>query len=235
VFALGPELTVLGTRTGLPLPWVLLRGLPGFEHVIVTRFALFTAGLLGAALAYALHEAMDRRPPVRAAALLAAAVALLPVLPAALPGATAPPVPPFFTGPVAAELACPGGSLLVLPFPRAGVTEPMRWQQAAGMSFAMPGGYFIGPGRDGRRYVHGASTRSGLLFHEVGRDGRPRPVTSQLRRDFAADLASWRACAAVLGPAVHQDALRVQVTALVGREPEVLEGVLLWRDLSGAR
>jgi hypothetical protein len=41
----------------------------------------------------------------------------------------------------------------------------------------------------------------------------------------------WRACAAVLGPAPQADALRAQVTALVGREPESTGGVLLWRGL----
>ena len=37
--------------------------------------------------------------------------------------------------------------------------------------------------------------------------------------------------AAVLGPSPHADALRAQVTALVGREPESVGGVLLWRGL----
>ncbi len=238
VFALGPELTVLGVRTGLPLPWALLRGLPGFEHVIVTRFALFTAGLVGAALAFALHAAWHAAPVgpmLRIGGPVAAGLAVLPLLPAGLPGAPVPPVPAFFfSGTAAAALACPGGSALVLPFPRSGVTEPMRWQQAAGMAFAMPGGYFIGPGPAGRAHVHGAPTRTGLLFAEVHRDGAARPVTPQLRRDFAADLTGWRVCAAVLGPSRHQDALRAQATALIGREPEETGGVLLWRDLSGA-
>ena len=110
----------------------------------------------------------------------------------------------------------------------------MRWQQAAGLTFAMPGGYFLGPGPNGRAYVHGTPTRTGVLLDEVRRDGRPRPVTTQLRRDFAADLATWRACAAVLGPNPHQDALRAQATALIGHEPEEIDGVLLWRDLTAA-
>ena len=234
VCALGPQLTVLGRRTGVPLPWALVRGLPGFEHVIVTRFALFTAGLLGVALAFAVHAALLERPAVRTAGLVGAGLALLPLLPAALPGAPPPPVPAFFTGPAINQLTCPGGSLLVLPLPRAGVTEPMRWQQAAGFAFAMPGGYFIGPGPNGRAYVHGTPTRTGLLLHEVRRDGQPRPVTPQLRRDVADDLAAWRACAAVLGPTSNRDALRTQMTELVGREPEETGGVLLWRDLSAA-
>jgi hypothetical protein len=233
VFGLGPELIVLGAHTGVPLPWALLRELPGFEHVIVTRFALCTGWLFGAGLAFALDDLLRRPPPVRTAGLVATALVVLPLLPAPLPGAPAPQVPAFFTsGRAGAELACPGGSALVLPFPRAGSTDPMHWQQAAGMSFAMPGGYFIGPGPDGRAYVHGAPTPTGLLFTGVHRDGVPRPVTAQLRRDFAADLRAWRACTVVLGPSRNQDALRAQATALIGREPEVVDGVYLWRDLT---
>ena len=59
--------------------------------------------------------------------------------------------PAFFTHQAAAQdLACPGGSALILPFPRFRSPEAMVWQQAAGMSFAMPGGYFIAPGANGR-------------------------------------------------------------------------------------
>ena len=62
-------------------------------------------------------------------------------------------------------------------------------------------------------------------------DGQVRAATPLLHALFADDVRRWRACAAVLGPAVHADALRAQVTALVGQEPEVVNGVLLWRHL----
>jgi hypothetical protein len=77
-------------------------------------------------------------------------------------------------------------------------------------------------------------TRTGLLLHDVAGDGRVRPATAQLRADFDADVDRWRACAAVLGPGRHQDALRAQVTTLTGREPVALDGVFLWRDLGGS-
>jgi dolichyl-phosphate beta-glucosyltransferase len=108
----------------------------------------------------------------------------------------------------------------------------MLWQQAAGFSFAMPGGYFIGPGNDGHAYVAGQPSATGSLFRDVERDGQVREVTPEMRAAFAADIDRWGACTAVLGPAANPDALRDQATALIGAPPEQVDGVLLWRDLS---
>ena len=229
VLALGDELTIGGRGTGIPLPWALITTLPGFEHVLANRLALFTAGLMGAALAFALDAAWDHPPAVRAAAVGAVVIAMVPLVPAPFPGTDAPGVPAFFTRDAATALACPGGSALVLPYPGPQTTSTMLWQQAAGLSFAMPGGYFIGPADDGHAYVGGQPSVTGRLFDAVRADGAVRPVTPQLRAAFAADMARSKACAVVLGPSANLDALRDQATALLGREPEVLDGVYLWR------
>jgi hypothetical protein len=233
VLALGPELTIMGQKPGVPLPWTLLGELPGFEHVLTTRLAIFTTGMLGAGLAFALdHVLRHRSRPLRLGVLAAVAVAFVPLVPASMPATDAPAVPAFFTGGAAAGLACPGGSLLVLPFPRPTAPEAMRWQQAAGYAFAMPGGYLIAPDDDGRAHVGGPPTATGQLFHDVHVDGRLRPVTPEMRAAFTADVRRWRACAAVLGPSPHVDALRTQATQLIGTEPEPVDGVLVWRGLS---
>jgi dolichyl-phosphate beta-glucosyltransferase len=233
VLALGEELTILGEKQDVALPWTLIAELPGFEHVITTRFALFTAGLIGAALAFALDEAFDHPTVVQVAGLAAVTIAFIPLIPAPLPGRDAPRVPAFFVNRAAKDLACPGGSALILPFPQWGATDAMLWQQAAGMSFAMPGGYFIGPDSDGHARVGGEPSKTGSLFHDIMVDGQPRPVTSEMRGDFVADLNQWKACTVVLGPARNFDVLRRQATELIGKKPESVHGVLLWRDLSG--
>lgn len=233
VLALGQQLTIAGDQQNLSLPWKLVAGLPGFEHVIPTRFPLFTAGLIGAALAFALDDTSTYPTAVRLAGRGATALALLPLVPAPLPGTNAPPTPKFFTHRAAQDLACPGGSALILPFPwRADSTQVMLWQQAAGMSFAMPGGYFIAPGPDGQAHVGGALSKTGALFHNIMTTGQPHPVTPQMRADFIADLHRWKACTAVLGPTQHSEPLRQQATQLIGAQPTPVDDILLWRDLS---
>jgi hypothetical protein len=225
VLALGDELTVDGRGSGVPLPWALVTQLPGFEHVLANRFAIFTAGLLGAGIAFALDAVADRPPAARLAAGSAALLALVPLVPAPFPADDAPVTPAYF----ARGAACSGGTLLVLPYPGPRTTAPMLWQQAAGLSFAMPGGYFIGPAADGHAYVGGRPSVTGRLFDAVRADGVVRPVTPAVREAFAADMARWRPCAVVLGPSRNLDPLRDQATALLGSEPDVVDSVYLWR------
>lgn len=227
--AMGEQLRVDGQLIGITLPWNGLAALPGFEHAIPSRLALFTAGLIGAGLAFALTSLRETPRSARAAATAIAVIALLPLSPAPLPGVDAPVVPAFFTSPDAQ--LCAGGSVLVLPFPGPDTTATMLWQEASGMAFAMPGGYFIGPAADGHAYVGGQPSRTGTLLRDVGADGQVRPVTPDVRAAFADDVRQWRACAAVLGPSPHLDALRAQIDALTGRGPESVDGVLVWRDI----
>lgn len=231
ILAMGEQLRVDGQRTGITLPWTWLAGLPGFEHAIPSRLALFTAGLVGAGLAFALTALRETPWSARAMATTIAVVALLPLTPAPLPGVDAPAVPAFFTSPDAR--LCPGASVLVLPFPGPDATDPLRWQAASEMAFAMPGGYFIGPADNGHAYVGGQPSRTGALLRAVAADGLVRPVTPDMRAAFAGDVRRWRACAAVLGPSPHSDALRAQADALIGAVPESVRGVLVWRDLGG--
>ena len=212
-----------------PAPGPGSRSCRGFEHVIPSRLALFTAGLVGAGLAFALTSLRETPWSVRAAATTVAMVAVLPLIPARLPGVDAPAVPAFFTSPDAR--LCPGGSVLVLPFPAPDTTQTLRWQAASDMAFAMPGGYFIGPADNGHAYVGGQPSGTGALLRAVAADGLVRPVTPEMRAGFASDVRRWRACAAVLGPSPHGDALRAQAEALIGDVPESVRGVLLWRDL----
>ncbi len=235
VFALGERLTVDGDERGPPLPWELLNGLPGLEHVVQTRFALLTAGFVGAGLAFALDDLARYRPAPRIVGAVVAAAALVPLLPAQLAAADAPKTPAFFTSDRAADALDCDGTVLVLPYPTPAFTDPMLWQADADMSFAMSGGYFIGPGPDGQASFGGAPSFTRTLFESVYLEGLLQPATLANRRAFAADLEAWDVCAAVVGPGFNSDLVRDEAIRLIGYEPEPADGVMIWRDLSAVR
>jgi hypothetical protein len=163
----------------------------------------------------------------RPAAVALAAVCLLPLLPRPLTTAEAPAVPEYFA---AGDRYIEGDPVLVvLPYPWAGQPVAMRWQSEAGYRFRMPGGYFLGPGPDGRAYVGGgADPATAQLLTSVASEGVAPAVTPAEQQQAEADLRAWDADAVVLGPHPAQDALRATVTALLGREPERVGGVDVW-------
>jgi hypothetical protein len=235
VLALGERLTIDGVEHDQTLPWELVNDLPGLEHVVQTRFALLTAGLVGAGLAFALDDVTQWRMPARVAGWGLAAVALVPLVPAPLAAVDAPDVPEFFAdGTAADELDC-GGTILVLPYPSPAFTDAMLWQAEADMAFAMPGGYFIGPGPDGQAYFGGATSFTRGVFEAAYLEGVIQPATRSARRAFADDLDRWDVCAAVLGPGFNSEVVGDQATRLIGDEAEPVEDVLIWRDLSEVR
>jgi hypothetical protein len=48
---------------------------------------------------------------------------------------------------------------------------------------------------------------------------------------MAADLQAWRVHAIVVGPMAHRDRMIALFTELLGRPPEAVDGVLLWRHV----
>jgi hypothetical protein len=235
VFALGERLTIDGQEKSLRLPWDLLNDLPFFEHVVQTRFAIFTIGLIGAAVAFALDDLATRPLPIHAVGWGVVALAVIPLLPARYDAADAPQVPDFFTDRAGEALGC-DGTVLVLPYPSAAATDPMLWQAASGFAFSMPGGYFIGPDETGQARFGGAGSFTRSVFERAYLEGVITPATAGARREFASDLDDWDVCAAVIGPGFNHATVLGQAVRLIGAQPEPAGGdVLIWRDLSEVR
>ncbi|MGH3455594.1 MAG: hypothetical protein ACRDP2_14320, partial [Nocardioidaceae bacterium] len=140
----------------------------------------------------------------------------------------------FFTEQADQALDC-DGAVLVLPYPSAAFTDAMLWQIEAELSFSMPGGYFIGPGDDGRAYFGGDGSYTRSVFETAYLEGVVVPGTPEHRTAFASDLDEWDICAAVIGPGFNHDVVLDQATRLIGSEPEPVGGVLIWRDLTAIR
>jgi hypothetical protein len=162
-------------------------------------------------------------------ATVATVAALAPLAPAAAPVFDVAPVPGWFRH--EARRLPVDSVVMVLPYPTGTDPTAMRWQAAAGYRFRMPGGYFLGPGPDRHAYVGGpADPPTANLLATVARSGQAAAVNALARHQAALDLNAWAADAVVLGPGPSTTALRRTVTDLLGREPELVDGVYLWAD-----
>ena len=68
------------------------------------------------------------------------------------------------------------------------------------------------------------------LLTQVAESGQPAAVTPDQRAQAVSDLKAWGADQIVLGPDPAQAALRETVTSLIGRPPQLVDGVYVWTD-----
>jgi hypothetical protein len=236
VLQLGGRVWIDGEWTTLRGPYALLQALPVVEASLATRLALPAALFAGVLLAVGVQDLLTRSPlsvlSPRQRGGLAAAVALAslaPLIPATLPVEDAPAVPEYFT--TSARSLPDEAVLLVVPYPVAAQPVAMRWQMASGFAFRMPGGYFLGPGPEGKAFVGGSADPAlGRALAAVAQTGQPLVLTPGLTAQYRADLQAWRPDAIVLGPAPAHAALRSSLTALLGQSPVSTGGVDVWTD-----
>nr|WP_269440796.1 hypothetical protein [Micromonospora tarapacensis] len=228
--SLGPEVVANREGTGLPGPYALLGGLPVIDGALPMRFALAVPPLAATILVLAVDRALRTGGRPRRLVLMAAAVALVPVVPAPLPAAQRVPVPEFITAGHWRTCVRPGGVLV--PVPLATPKEPwaMRWATAANAGFSMPEGFFIGPhGRDGSAAMGIAPRPTSALLAGVAKGGLRPVVGEEQRRRAAADVEHWGASCVVLAVATpHADSLRLTLDALYGRSTRIADA-WFWR------
>ncbi|NJP33533.1 DUF2079 domain-containing protein [Micromonospora thermarum] len=243
VLSFGPVAKVDGRRTDLPMPFDLVGHLPVVNAALPARLALVVAPVIGVLLAYAvdaLRADPPRSRPARAAWLAAFAVALVPLLPVPLLTLEREPIPRFFTSGTWREYVSPGGVLTPVPLTLDVYPDGQRWQAYALShrqgEFAIPSGFFLGPGGpDGRGRIGPPPRLLSSLMDQAATFGAVPIVTEGTTREVQADLRHWRIEAVVLPDRVHgakwavnQEAVRRAATALFG-EPERVEDVWVWR------
>ncbi|MGN9775512.1 DUF2079 domain-containing protein [Micromonospora sp. H33] len=243
VLSFGPVAKVDGRRSDLPMPFDLVGHLPVVNAALPARLALVVAPVIGVLLAYAvdaLRAEPPRSRPARAGWLAAFAVALVPLLPVPLLTVEREPIPRFFTSGTWREYVSPGGVLTPVPLTLDVYPDGQRWQAYALShrqgEFAIPSGFFLGPGGpDGRGRIGPPPRLLSTLLDQAARFGAVPIVTEGTIKEVQADLRHWRIEAVVLPDQVHgakwavdQDAVRRAATALFG-EPERVEDVWVWR------
>ncbi|MFV2095837.1 DUF2079 domain-containing protein [Micromonospora sp. LOL_014] len=243
VLSLGPRLKIGGTITDIPLPYAPLAGAPVFNAALPARLAMVVTPVIGILLALTLSLLLTRRAAGQArygrwwAAAFAAA--LLPLTPASLLTIEREPIPDFITSGAWRDHVSRGGVLAPVPFTLDVLPDGQRWQAYAFAhrqgEFAIPSGFFLGPGGpDGRGRIGPVPRATDGLLHEVARTGVVPPITDADRAAARADLRYWDAEAVVLADQVHgakfpvdAEALLTATTELLG-PPQRITDVWLW-------
>jgi hypothetical protein len=228
VLAFGPHLRMAGHKTGIPMPWDAVGGLPLLESVLPVRLMVaadfILAGLVGvvAEAAWRVRAGWCRR-----AAVSVLAVALVPGLPR--PDFPSRPidVPTFFTSP--AVRAVPDGSLAVIaPYPEPQNVVVLRWQLAAGLRYRMAGGYALVPGDGGKPTFTGPLTATEVILDDIQNGVPSQLLDLQTVVAMRQEMVASRAATVMVGPMPHRDQAVRLFAALLGTAPVDGGGVALW-------
>ena len=231
VLALGGNLTLHGTATGIPLPWLIPQGLPVLDNVLPVR--LMVAGYLALALIVAvfLDQVLEAPLRWRIAGLAAAMVALVPLIPTLPISAAQYVIPPFFTDGAASRLPTTG-SVLMTPY-GGGVPDypPEVWQAISGLDFKTQIGMVFTPGPGG--FEWGPETDAlGWELTALG-NGAPAPTTlsPSLRDTYLGDMHAHDVGSIVVGPSSAQGQEGQFFTELTGEPGVATGGVIVWFDV----
>ena len=239
VIALGPRLLVGGQRTTLMLPYAAVARLPVFDSALPARFALMLIPIVGIVLAFALDRALELPWRRRRGWIVAFGVALLPIVPLTIPAAPRDPVPHFFSAGTWRQYVHSGQTLVPVPPASDLLPDGQRWQAAAHFGFAIPAGFFLGPGPDGRSQIGPIQRPTYEMLMLVARFGWEPVINEYDRRQAQADLAYWHATVVVLSDGgrgsdwtPNQGTLLKVTTDLLG-PPVRVDDVWVWRVSPG--
>lgn len=240
VLSWGPRIKIFGTHTDVPLPYAVLGHLPVFNAALPARLAMVVSPIVGLLLAYAADRLLAVRGGPRPVAWLAGfTAALLPLVPVPLLTVEREPIPRFITAGTWRQYVSPGGVLAPLPFTLDLTPDGQRWQAYALAhrqgEFAIPSGFFLGPGGpNGRGRIGPVPRHTDALLLTVAETGEVPAISDADRAAAREDLRYWRVEAVVLADQVHGakfrihvDAVRRVATELLG-PPQRVDDVWLW-------
>ncbi|SDZ05293.1 hypothetical protein SAMN05444365_10566 [Micromonospora pattaloongensis] len=246
VLSWGPQVKWFGHITDVPLPYALLEHVPVFNAALPARLALVVTPVIGIVLALTVDHLRTAAPrtaaPRRSGLAWTAgfAVALVPLLPTTLLTIEREPIPTFITSGAWRQHVPAGGVLAPVPFTLDVLPDGQRWQAYALAhrqgEFAIPSGFFLGPGGpDGRGRIGPVPRTTDALLFDVARTGVVPPMTDADRAAARSDLRHWNVDVVVLADRVHgakfpvhQPELLRATTDLLG-PPQRVHDVWLWR------
>jgi hypothetical protein len=236
LLALGPKPTVAHHTLPVALPYRVLKYLPLFDSALPARFALMLIPIIGLLLAYALDRALELPTRPRWRWVVGFAAALLPIVPLPIPPAPRDPAPHFFSAGTWRHYVHSGQTLVPIPPPSDLLPDGQRWQTATNFGFAIPAGFFLGPGGPhGQSRIGPVPRPTYALLTDVALHGTEPAIKDFDRQLAQEDLAYWHGGVIVLSDGGqgsrwtgNRDKLLRAATELFG-PPERVEDVWVWR------
>jgi flagellar biosynthesis protein FliQ len=211
------------------LGWLAMWQLPVLNNILSVRLMVLAYLLIGAVVAMFVAVVQVQSKGLRSVAMLALVLAVLPLVPTFRFPSTSVKVPIFFT--TRDVSALPDGSVaLVLPIATSGQQAPLLWQAASGMRFRQTGGYAFTPGPAGRRKVDPPKTATADMV-SLAAAGQDPLADTRRRTAVMNELDALQVRTVILGPMDGQDYVRQTLVRLLGREPEFVGGVWIWRNV----
>ena len=227
VLALGPHLHAGGHKTAVPLPWSVVGSIPPLESLLPVRLLIAIDFIAAGFVGMAVEAAWSAR---RLAALGGIAVALVPMLPRMPFPTTGADVPAFFTS-RALDMVPKGSLAVVAPYPEPRNFDTLRWQEASGFRFAMPGGYAVAPGDFGEPSFTGPDTTLHDVLAAIQDGASLRAIDVATFVAVENELRSLDVSTVLVGPMPNRRQAVLLFTYLLHRPPVFAGGVAVWPDV----
>ncbi|WP_082772190.1 hypothetical protein [Actinoplanes sp. TFC3] len=235
VMAMGPKVRWMGEYTAIPGPWHWIPDdLPVLGLLTPSRLTFAVAGVFALMVALIFDAAAavpDRRNLLVKAASVTAGLlviaALVPLIPKPLPAVEDPRPPLFITSGAWRPYVGDGQSLMPLPVPnRWSGRETLGWA-AWTQDFAIPEGYFLGPGKDGHGLSGAEWSTLTKLVDKTIKDNKVPTVSDKQKTDVRGDITRYRAGVLVLRDEPGNANVRTLLQELLGPGQKNLD-VWIW-------
>ncbi|WP_236718403.1 hypothetical protein [Actinoplanes sp. TFC3] len=227
LLALGPRLRFAGHLTGVPGPLAFLEeAVPVLDMMMPSRLTTAVAGAFTVLLAVG-WDRYGRRRTLRRTVI---AAALIPLIPTPVPAKAQRQPPVFITSGAWRSYVPPGGTMLPLPVPSNWLgRDTLSWSASERHEFAVPEGYFLGPGPQGEGQMGPAtvSVTSRLTVAALS-DGKVPVVSPADEQAVCADLSRWHTSVVVMRADLGSPALSKLAEQLYG-PPTRVGDVDVWQ------
>jgi hypothetical protein len=229
VLALGGRLTIHGSATRIPLPWLIPAHLPVIGSLLPVRLMVAAYLALAVIVAVFLDRVLEASGGRRIAGLAAVAVALIPLVPTLPIQSSRLDIPAFFTDGSAQRLPATG-SVLMTPYGNEFVDYPPElWEAMSDLAFTTQLGIVYTPGPDGH-LIGPDPDALGQELNSLGDLDKPAPssLSPSVRAAYLADLRAHDVTTVIDGPSAGAAQVERLMTELLGSPGVSTGGVTVW-------